>query len=62
MKIEKENQHSEDHNQWVFDDKGYTTEDGIDLDTDKVEQVMKPQAGARYVGDVRDKSFIPVGF
>ena len=62
MKIEKVNEHSEDQNQWVFDDKGYVAEDGIDLDTDKVEQVMKPQAGVRYVGDVRDKSFVPVGF
>ncbi len=47
---------------WVFDNESYSNDEGIDLDTDKVEQVMKHQPGARYIGDVRDKSFIPVGY
>ena len=55
-------EHSEEENQWVFDNESYRSDTGIDLDIDKVEEVIKPQAGARFVGDVRDKSFVPVGF
>ena len=55
-------EHSEEENQWVFDEKSYITDEGIDLDMDKVEKVMKPQPGARFNGDVRDKTFVPVGF
>jgi len=55
-------EHSEEENQWVFDEKSYSNDEGINLDIDKVEKIMKPQAGARFVGDVRDSSFVPVGF
>ena len=55
-------EHSEEENQWVFDNKSYRGESGIDLDIDKVEEVIKPHSGARFVGDVHDKSFVPVGF
>lgn len=58
----QQGEHSEEENQWVFDEKSYSTDEGIDLDMDKVEKVMKPQAGARFNGDVRDDSFVPVGF
>jgi len=49
-------------NEWVFNCKTSGDEEGIDLDIDKVEQTMKPEAGARYIGDVRDQGFVPVGF